>query len=99
MGIGGVEQKDKGLAQFLQLAYYPFLCLNVIRTGNVGDGAVGGDHHTDGGVVRDDLGDDLTGLHQVVAHRFQLQGAAPGLEDQRVVDHEAAVGQHVALCT
>ena len=53
--------------------------------------------HALAGVLGDDSCDDLSGFHQVIADRLQFQGAAAGLNDQWIVDHEAAVGQHVAL--
>ena len=58
-GLGGVEHHHKGLAQLLQLLNRPLLRLLIVLPGDVGDGAVCGHHHADGGV----LGDDLPGPH------------------------------------
>ena len=62
-GLGGVEYHQEGLAQLLQLADDPLLRLQVVLPGDVGDGAVGGYHDADGGVLGNDLpGANLGGL-------------------------------------
>ena len=64
---GGVEEDEEGLAQLLELGDHPGLRLQVGLPGQVGDGAVGGDHDANGGV----LGNDLPGadLRLQLAHR------------------------------
>ena len=60
---GGVEEDEEGLAQLLELGDHPGLRLQVGLPGQVGDGAVGGDHDANGGVLGNDLpGADLRGL-------------------------------------
>ena len=54
-GVHGVQQDDEGLSQLLELPDHPFLRLQVVFSGDVGDGAVCGNHDADSGVFRDDL--------------------------------------------
>ena len=51
IGVGRVEEHQERLAQLLQLPDHPLLRLQIVLPGNLGDGAVGGDHDADGGVL------------------------------------------------
>ena len=53
------------------------LGLHIIRPGNVGDGAVGGDHDTDGAVLGDDL--SRTNLSRLRQRVRELTGSADGM--------------------
>ena len=55
VGVGTVEQDDKGLAQRFQLVDDPLFCRDVVFAGYLADGSVGGDDDADGGVIPDDL--------------------------------------------
>ena len=52
---GTVEQDDKGFAQRFQLLHHPLFGGQVVFPGDLADGAIGGDHDADGGVIPDDL--------------------------------------------
>ena len=54
-GPGGIHQNYKGLPRGLHIPDGPLLGADVVRTGNVRDGAVGGDHHAHGAVILHDL--------------------------------------------
>ena len=57
-----VEQDDKGFAQRFQLFHHPLFGGQVVFPGDLADGAIGGDHDADGGVIPDDLaGTGLSG--------------------------------------
>ena len=73
-GAGGVQQNDIGLAQGLQLGDDPGLRLLVARPGDVADGAVGGHHHSDGGVIPDHLAG--AGLGGLVKGHFVVEPGA-----------------------
>ena len=60
---GGVENHHKGLPGGLHIPDGPALCFHIILSGDVRDGAVGGDHKADGAVLLHDLfGAQLSGL-------------------------------------
>ena len=80
LGVGGVEQDEKGLAQRLQFFDDPPLGLRVGLPRQVGDGAVGRDDDADGGVLGDHFsGADLGGLRH-----GDLLGEPGGVDHSRL---------------
>ena len=94
LGAGRVEQHQEGLTQLLQFRNDPVFRFQIVLSGNIRDGSVGGDDNADGGVLRNDLsGADLRRLRHRNLMVEPRRGDHPGhivLElSRRTRDHVA----------